>query len=328
MDHLPIIDLSLSDGENSHQVHAALKDIGFLYIVNHGVSNELQTRLSEVAKRFFALEEPLKMAIAMERGGLAWRGYFPVKGELTSGIPDLKEGLYFGVEHGDSHPEVKQGTPLHGPNQWAADPEMKEVVLDYMKQTKKVGQRLMGLIALGLGLDHDYFSRRYGDQATELFRIFNYPSPPLNPKERSLMGVHEHTDMGFLTILLQDENGGLEVKARESHKWISAPPIPGSLVVNIGDMLEFWTHGIYQATLHRVKNTSTNNRLSFPYFFDPSWRSKLEPILPNLLRSEELEAVPPTTTRKWDGTDLKSLNQDSSYGEYVWNKVRNVFPEL
>lgn len=329
MDRLPIIDLSLSDGENSNQVHSALKDIGFLYIVNHGVSAELQTRLSEVAERFFALEETHKKAIAMEKGGLAWRGYFPVKGELTSGVPDLKEGLYFGVEHGDSHPEVKKGTPLHGPNQWPADPEMKVVVLDYMSQMKKVGQNLMGLIALGLGLDRSYFSKRYGDQATELFRIFNYPSPPsLSPQEGSLMGVHEHTDMGFLTILLQDANGGLEVKARESENWISAPPIPGSLVVNIGDMLEFWTHGIYQATLHRVKNTSANNRLSFPYFFDPSWRSKLEPIDSILLQSEELESVPPTTTRKWDGTNLMSLNQDSSYGEFVWNKVRNVFPEL
>ena len=99
-------------------------------------------------------------------------------------------------------------------------------------------------------------------------------------------------------------------------------------MVNIGDMLELWTHGIYQATLHQVRNKTTEDRLSFPYFFDPSWNAKLEPIDPILLRPQELDAVPPTTKRKWDGTDLKAVSRDSTYGEFVWNKVRNVFPEL
>lgn len=329
MNQLPIIDLALSDGENSRQVHAALKDTGFLYIKNHGVRDELQSEMSELAKEFFALQESQKMAIAMKKAGVAWRGYFPVKGELTAGVPDLKEGLYFGVELDASHPAVQRGTPLHGPNQWPEDASMKEVVLEYMSRMKSTAERLMRLIALGLGLDADYFAKRYGDQPTELFRIFNYPPPsPLVELESKLMGVHEHTDMGFLTILLQDENGGLEVKPRGSDDWVSAPPVPGTFVVNIGDMLELWTHGIYQATLHRVRNPSPNQRLSFPYFFDPSWHSKLEPIATDLLRPAELKAVPPATTRKWDGTDLRALSQDSTYGAFVWNKVQRVFPGL
>lgn len=329
MSQLPIIDLSLPESVNIPKVHAALKEIGFLYIKDHGVSEELQSKLSDQSKQFFSLAESQKMAIAMKKGGLAWRGYFPVKGELTSGVPDLKEGLYFGVELDATHPEVQKGTPLHGPNQWPANSDLKQVVMDYMSQVKRVAENLMRLVALGLGLEPYYFSDRYGDQPTELFRIFSYPAPAsLDSMGNSTMGVHEHTDMGFLTILLQDENGGLEVKSRESEQWISAPPLPGTFVVNIGDMLELWTHGIYQATLHRVKNSSGNDRLSFPYFFDPSWHSKLEAIDPGLLRPEELQAVPPTTTRKWDGTDLSSLNRDSTYGDYVWKKVQNVFPEL
>lgn len=328
MNNLPLIDLARPETENCNAVHAALKEIGFLYIKGHGVSESLQTELSAKAKVFFTREESQKMKIAMRNARKTWRGYFPVKGELTSGRPDLKEGLYFGVEQEASHPEVQIGTPLHGPNQWPAGMEMKPVVLQYMSEMKRVAQQLMRLIAMGLGLDPHFFAQRYGTEPTELFRIFNYPAPSGKRDETpNAMGVHEHTDMGFLTVLLQDEVGGLEVKPRGSTEWMVAPPIAGTYVVNIGDMLELWTQGIYQATLHRVRPPASD-RLSFPYFFDPSWHSRLEPVDTNLLRPEELTQVPPSTTRKWDGTNLKALSQDSTYGEFVWSKVRKVFPEL
>jgi len=325
MKELPIIDLSLPEEEIIPLLHAALKEVGFLYILNHQVPEDLQTQLSEIADRFFHQEESGKMEIAMKHGGSAWRGYFPFEGELTSGIPDLKEGIYFGVEHDALHEGVVKNTPLHGPNQWPTNiAEMRPIVKDYMRCMSELGQKLMKLTALGLGLEQDYFSQRYGDEPTELFRIFNYPFQ----KEALSYGVHEHTDMGFLTILKQDENGGLEVKPRGADEWVSAPPIPGTFVINIGDMLELWTHGIYQATMHRVKNTSGNDRMSFPFFFDPSWHSQLSPIDKQLLRDEELSTVPPSAARKWDGTDIRALSQDSTYGEFVWNKVRGVFPEL
>lgn len=328
---LPIIDLSRPEAENAPLIHAALKEFGFLYVSEHGVAAELQGQMADLARSYFALPEEEKMEMAMEKAGMAWRGYFPVKGELTSGVPDLKEGLYFGVEHGETHPEVKRGTPLHGRNQWPTKSAMREVVLGYMAAVKGVAEKLMRLVALGLGLEADYFARRYGDEPTELFRIFNYPSPniPLdNASDQELLGVHEHTDMGFLTILLQDQHEGLEVKVRESGTWLEAPPLPGTFVVNIGDMLELWTHGIYQATLHRVRNKTREDRLSFPYFFDPSWHSHLQAIEKEDLRPEELAQVPPATVRKWDGTDLKAIQPETTYGEFVWNKVRNVFPEL
>lgn len=329
MKHLPLIDLSLPEAENAPRIHAALQKVGFLYINNHGIPEHLQSQLTDLAQTFFALTAEEKLKIAMEKAGLAWRGYFPVKGELTSGIPDLKEGLYFGVEQEPEHPEVQQGTPLHGPNQWPAGLPMKETVLAYMQEAKRVAEQLMRLIALGLGLEANFFADRYGAEPTELFRIFNYPAPASLPGSESVtLGVHEHTDMGFLTLLLQDGSGGLEVKPRGSEEWIAAPPVPRTFVVNIGDMLELWTHGIYQATLHRVENPAPHDRLSFPYFFDPSWHCPLERIPPQLLRPLELEQVPPATTRKWDGTNLNNLNEDTTYGEFVWNKVRKVFPEL
>jgi len=323
MNQIPIIDLSVSEEVNASLIHEALKHVGFLYVKNHGVPEELQQELSNLSKSFFNMEDGHKREYDMVKGGKAWRGYFPFKGELTAGTPDLKEGLYFGVEHAESHLEVLKGTPLHGLNQWPTT-ELKIVVVSYMEKMNELGQLLMRLTAMGLGLEPTYFSDRYGKEPTQLFRIFNYPYQEIDES----FGVHEHTDMGFLTILKQDENGGLEVKSRGSDDWLPAPPIPGTFVINIGDMLELWTHGIYQATLHRVKNISGNDRLSFPFFFDPSWHSKLYPIQESLLRPEELEGVPLTTTRKWDGTDLRSLNRELSYGDFVWEKVKDVFPEL
>jgi len=116
LDTLPIIDLSLPEDENAPKVHVALRDVGFMYIQNHEVPEEIQRLVYNCSKQFFSLEEDVKKQIAMEKGGASWRGYFPLKGELTSGIPDLKEGLYFGIEHGESHPEVIKNTPMHGPN--------------------------------------------------------------------------------------------------------------------------------------------------------------------------------------------------------------------
>src|SRR5262249_39824894 len=157
-----------------------------------------------LSKQFFAQELTTKMAIRMELGGRAWRGYFPVGNELTSGKPDLKEGIYFGTELTPDHPLVNAGTPLHGPNLFpAADPGFRETVWEYIAALTQVGHHLMAGIALSLGLDEGYFAERYTGEPLTLFRIFNYP-PPSEPAADPQWGVGEHTDYGLLTILKQD----------------------------------------------------------------------------------------------------------------------------
>ncbi len=322
--HIPIIDISalVSGREDRHEVAAtigqACHDFGFFYIVGHGVDEPLQRRVEEVSQEFFAQDLETKLEIAMSRGGRAWRGYFPVGGELTSGKPDLKEGIYFGAELEDDHPLVKTGTPMHGRNLFPSNmPQFREIVLDYMAAMTRLGHCLMVGIALSLGLEESYFADRYTSDPLILFRIFNYPAPSVIPETESSLGVGEHTDYGLLTILKQDMSGGLEIKTK-SH-WLAAPPIANSFVCNIGDMLDRMTGGRYLSTPHRVRNLAGHNRLSFPFFFDPNFNAEVRPItIPAEVNENKKE--------RWDRASVHEFR--GTYGDYLLSKVSKVFPEL
>jgi isopenicillin N synthase-like dioxygenase len=147
-----------------------------------------------------------------------------------------------------------------------------------------------------------------------LFRIFHYPPSP--PHDES-WGVGEHTDYGLLTLLAQDESGGLQIAAPEG--WIDAPPIPGTLVCNIGDMLDRLTGGWYKSTPHRVRNVSGHGRLSFPFFLDPGFAAEVPPLPARAAAADD-------GSRRWDGQDLQAFA--GSYGDYLLGKVSKVFPQL
>jgi isopenicillin N synthase-like dioxygenase len=319
---LPIIDVApLETGgvekeRTAAELSAACRQSGFFYVVGHGVDEGLQKRLQELAREFFKRPTEEKMRIKMSRGGKAWRGYFRVGDELTSGRPDQKEGLYFGSELPADHPLVQTGTPLHGPNLFPETPaELRATVLEYMAALTELGQRLMEGIALGLGLRESYFSDHGTRDPLTLFRIFNYPPPP-SPEQ---WGVGEHTDYGLLTILLQDDVGGLEVKSKSD--WIPAPPLPGSFVCNIGDMLDRMTRGVYRSTPHRVRNVSGRDRMSFPFFFDPNFFADVRAIdLPSG------ETAPDDRGSRWDKSSVHVFQ--GTYGDYLLDKVGKVFPDL
>jgi isopenicillin N synthase-like dioxygenase len=307
---LPVVDITaLRRGgpapqlaATAREIEAACRDSGFFYVTGHGVPAELLARLDAASRRFFALPEAQRMEIAMVHGGRAWRGYFPVGGELTAGRPDLKEGLYLGTELPDDHPRVRAGLPLHGRNLFPRQvPELRPVVLAYLDALSEVAQAVLRGVALSLDLDAGYFPAGYTAEPTVLFRIFHYP--PAEPTSDE-WGVGEHTDYGLLTLLAQDDNGGLQVRTPAG--WIDAPPIPGTFVCNIGDMLDRLTGGWYRSTPHRVRNVSGNDRLSYPFFFDPDFTAQVPP-LPG-------RADP----RPFTGT----------YGDYLLAKVGKVFPQL
>ena len=297
------------------QIEAACREHGFFYVTGHGVPPGLLTRLAEASAAFFALPEQDKMEIAMARGGAAWRGYFPVGAELTSGQPDRKEGLYFGTELGDDDPRVRAGLPLHGRNLFPRQvPALREAVLAYLDAMTRLSQAVLAGVALSLGLDAGYFARGYTARPTVLFRVFRYPPEP--PGEAG-WGVGEHTDYGLLTLLAQDARGGLQV--RTPGGWIDAPPVEGTFVANIGDMLDRLTGGWYRSTPHRVRNSSGRDRLSFPFFFDPDFTAAIPP-LPG--RAAAGDGGHP----RWDGQNLQAFT--GTYGDYLLGKVGQVFPQL
>lgn len=304
----------------AREIALACRECGFFYVVNHGIDEQLQHQLEAESRRFFSRSRADKMAIRMERGGKAWRGYFPIGQELTSGKPDLKEGLYFGSERGDEDPMVKQGLPLHGRNLFPADmPEFRQAVLDYITAMTGLGHTLMRGIALSLGLEESYFADRYTRDPLVLFRIFNYPPDSSRSDAEPQWGVGEHTDYGLLTILKQDEAGGLEVKSRTG--WVPAPPIRGSFVCNLGDMLDRMTGGRYRSTPHRVRNVARRDRLSFPFFFDPNFNAEVKPI-------EHVDDALVAADRqdRWDRASVHDFS--GTYGDYLLRKVSKVFPQL
>lgn len=325
---VPIIDVSPlwkesgSTQKVAQDLRKACTEYGFFYICNHGISEQLQEDLAVLSHEFFQLAVAEKMQIKMALGGKAWRGFFPVKGELTSGKPDLKEGIYFGSELEETDERVKAGWPMHGKNLFPAQiPAFRKVVLQYMAAITELGHQLMRGISLSLGLDKDYFNGHFTYDPLTLFRIFHYPSSDKKPDDANLWGVGEHTDYGVLTILKQDSVGGLQIKSKG--EWLEAPYIPNTFVCNIGDMLERMTRGYYRSTPHRVKNRTTKSRLSFPFFFDPNFEAEMHGIPLNHLNLSEIEQ---TANERWDGANVHDFS--GTYGDYVLGKVGKVFPEL
>jgi isopenicillin N synthase-like dioxygenase len=299
------------------RIQAACRERGFFYVTGHGVPDDLLDQLASASTEFFALPVEDKLEISMDRGGRAWRGFFPVGAELTSGRPDLKEGLYFGAELPDDDPRVLAGLPLHGRNLFPRQvPRLGPLVLAYLDALTSLGQAVLTGVALSLDLDPGYFATGYTADPTILFRIFHYPPSPPSAQAGD-WGVGEHTDYGLITLLAQDDSGGLQVAAPEG--WIEAPPVPGTLVCNIGDMLDRLTGGWYRSTPHRVRNLSGHGRLSFPFFLDPGFAAEVPPL-------PDQAAAGTDGRRRWDGQDLRAFT--ATYGDYLLGKVGRVFPEL
>lgn len=331
---LPVIDIGAlrqpgADAAQSvavaRELDAAARRFGFFYAVNHGVDPALVLRLVRLARQFFAQDESHKLRIPMSAGGRAWRGYFPLGGELTSNRPDWKEGLYLGSELGPGHPRVQAGVILHGANLWPGIDGFRETVLAYIDELTALGHTLLRGLALGLGIEADWFERHGTADPLVLLRLFNYPSRPVPPGGEARWGVGEHTDYGLLTLLWQDGVGGLQVRADKpgvpgEHEWIGAPPLAGSFVVNIGDMLDRMTGGRWRSVPHRVAiNASGSDRLSIPFFFDPDFDTRVQPVPGSGPGADD-------SGRRWDGANLQAF--DGTYGAYVTAKVGKVFPGL
>jgi isopenicillin N synthase-like dioxygenase len=317
---LPVIDISplfgvdeAARGTAAAAIRTAAERDGFFYVTGHGLAPDAVPRLDAEARAFFALPGEEKAKIAMARAGPAWRGWFPLGGELTSGLADQKEGVYFGDELGQDDPRVRSGWLMHGANLWPErPPALRTAVETYVAEVTRAAAAIMQGVSLALGLDAGHFAGAYLARPTVLFRIFRYP-----PTQPEGWGVGEHTDYGLLTLLAQDRCGGLHVRTDEG--WIEVPPIEGTLVCNVGDMLERLTGGRFVSAPHRVVNRSGAERLSFPLFYDPDFDAVMTPAV-------DQGAISERRRPRWDNLDPKTFA--GRYGDYLQAKVGKVFPGL
>lgn len=270
---LPVIDLAglaepAADATIARALDDAFRTVGFCYFINTGIDPLLVEAVFSASRRFHALPPEAKREIAMNA---FHRGYMAPNTSMieTSSVARVTRPNYsesFMLMHEVSADDKRFGTPLNGPNQWPADlPGFRNAVLAYDTALRRFCGRLLRPIALALDLPADALAP-YFRQPTTFLRMLHYPPQPADAPDDAF-GSAPHTDYGFITILAQDNAGGLEVRPRDGD-WIAAPPVPGSFVVNVADMLARWTNDRWQSTPHRVKNVSGGNRYSCPYFFD------------------------------------------------------------
>ena len=281
---IPVIDISPLYGDNLAGARAVAADIrrasveaGFFYIRGHHMPPDLMRATLMASKFFFSRPDAEKRAIQVNG---AHRGYVPFA-QTTLGRQykaDLNESFNFAFPFAADDPDVVAGKPLIGVNQWPQGEEVwRSVLEDYYRTLFEVGQRVLEGFALALDAPRTYFRDLYKRPLVRT-RLLHYPPQPDGSGEDQF-GAAPHTDWGCMTLLWQDQVGGLQVRNRAG-QWIDAPYIEGTFVVNIGDMLERWSNDLFVSTPHRVVNASGRERYSSPMFYDPDFDTAVE-CLPN-----------------------------------------------
>ncbi len=268
-DAIPVIDITpLRDGSDpssvAEKLHAASQGLGFIYVSGHGIAPDLIESARRDAYQFFRAADTDKADIVVSSSHRGWLK--PGASKMHDNArADLKESFIWGYE---SQGEALTDHSLRGPNQWPSFvPQLQSSAMNYFESAHQVAHHLMRGFALGLQLDEQFFLQSAQRPLSRASFVY-YPAQPPELGEQQF-GVAPHTDFGVLTVLCQDDTGGLQVEDING-EWIHAPPIDGTLVVNVGDLLSRWTNGAYKSTPHRVVNTSGRERLSLVLAFDPN----------------------------------------------------------
>lgn len=303
MNTLPLIDIAPLYGTDSAawrdvatQIDAACRNWGFFYITGHGIPPERIDALLAAAKAFFALPEAEKLKIDITRTA-HHRGYGAIATEqLDPTQPsDLKETFDMGFHMAADHPEVLAGKPLRGPNRHPDLPGWAPLMEQHYADMQALAQTLLRAIALALGIERDFFDARFAEPIS-VFRMIHYP-PRHTARSADQPGAGAHTDYGCVTLLYQDDAGGLQVR-NVNGEWIDAPPIPGSFVVNIGDMMARWSNDRYTSTPHRVISPLGVHRYSMPFFAEPHPDTEIS-CLPNCSSTDNPPKYPPVTSAEY-----------------------------
>ncbi|CAA7055902.1 unnamed protein product [Microthlaspi erraticum] len=293
------------------QLDKACRDAGFFYVIGHGISESLISKVREITREFFKLpyEEKLKIKMTPAAG---YRGYQRIGENVTQGKPDIHEAI-------DCYREFKQGKygdtgkAMEGPNQWPEDPqEFKELMEEYIKLCTDLSRKILRGIALALGGSPYEFEGKIAGEPFWVFRLIGYPGAPFaNGQPENDIGCGAHTDYGLLTLVNQDDDKTALQVRNSGGDWISAVPIPGSFVCNIGDMLKILSNGVYESTLHRVINNSPLYRVCVAFFYETNFDAVVEPL--------------DICKEKYPAEEGSKVFKRAVYGEHLVSKVQTNF---
>ncbi|MDR3509912.1 MAG: 2-oxoglutarate and iron-dependent oxygenase domain-containing protein [Caulobacteraceae bacterium] len=294
---IPVIDIAALAGDDraafeaaARKIAEACETVGFFYIKNHGVPDALIERAYALSRQFHTSDEALKQRVHVARSPGS-RGWMPLSDEdgdpnpyrlhpPEPGKPDydsqprLHEAFDLALEIADDDPDFLAGNVMLVPNQWPDwIPGFREEVMAYYAAVQTVGVSLFKAFAFSLGLPEDFFVERTKKAPSQL-RLLHYP-PNDKPMDNTHLGIGAHSDFECFTILNQSAPGLQVMNAAD--EWVAAPPIEGTFIVNIGDLLEGWTNGRFKATQHRVVNTG-KDRYSMPLFFAVDYHTEIEPL--------------------------------------------------
>ncbi|CAI8618371.1 unnamed protein product [Vicia faba] len=254
------------------EIGEACKEWGFFQVINHKVPLDKRERIEESARKFFGLS--LEEKIKVRRDEVNFLGYF--EAEHTKNVRDWKEIYDFNVQQPTFiPPSLEQDFQFKWENRWPQNPpEFREACQEYAEEVEKLAYKLMELIAMSLGLEPNRF-RGFFMHNTSNIRLNHYPPCPY---PHLALGLGRHKDTGVLTVLAQDDVGGLQVKRKSDGEWIQVKPIFNSFIINVGDMIQVWSNDGYESVEHRVMVNSEKDRLSIPFFLKPALYTDVKPL--------------------------------------------------
>ncbi len=281
------------------EVKYACENVGFFYAFNHGVSQEIIDRAFAASRRFHALKLEEKLKLRLNENNI---GYLPMNASVQAAStvhkatkPNQNESFFISHDRGPDHPDVLAGIPLRGRNQWPADEglNIRDDMNAYTRELGAMCDRMLPAFAVALGLPPDGFARYFANEAHVTTRFLHYP--PQETKEENVFGQAPHTDNSFMTALARTDVPGLAVRLT-SGEWFAPPVIPGTFLINLGNMMRRWSNDRFLSTPHGVINDSGKDRYSIAYFHSPNPNTVIE-CLPTCTDADNPPRYPPAVYR-------------------------------
>jgi isopenicillin N synthase-like dioxygenase len=302
---IPVIDFGpLFAGEPgalarvAREVGYACENIGFFYALNHGVPEALIDRAFAASRHFHALPLEEKLELRLNENNI---GYLPINASVQGAStvhkatrPNQNESFFISHDRGADHPDVIAGMPLRGRNQWPALlPDIREPMTTYFHALGAMCDRMLPVFAVALGMPADFFARFFTNEGHANLRFLHYP--PQDPGEDNLFGQAPHTDNSFMTALARTDVPGLAVRL-PSGEWFPPPVIPGTFLINLGNIMRRWSNDRFLSTPHGVLNDSGADRYSIAYFHSPNPDAVIE-CLPSCVSADNPAKYPPAVYR-------------------------------